>query len=410
MATNTLAVTAVVAKECLAILKNMLTFSKGVNRSYEQEFASNMARGYETGATINIRRPPRFTFRTGRVATPMQNTVFSTVPLTLAQGGTDMQFSSFERTLSISNPNIQKTLQAAMATVANRIDVDGMALARDTVANQVSVNATTMVQPATQAEALALATGAGRILDDNAAPRDGNRNLVLSSGLNAAMIQGLAGLFNQATAIGKQYGSGMVVDSLGFNVGMDQNAARHTNGAATATNVNGAAQTGSALTVIGIAGGTLTAGTVITLPGVFDVNPQSRQSTGRLKQFVVTADAVLAAVTINISPAITPTGAFQNCTASPTTGQPYVIVGNTSVGYDTSVAFHRDAFTLAMVPLQSPPAGTGINSATASDDGFTVRVIDYYDGTNDLSNIRLDVLYGWAATYPELACRLGTTG
>ncbi|MCU0949523.1 MAG: hypothetical protein MUC68_00340 [Burkholderiaceae bacterium] len=409
MATNTLAVTSVVAKECLAILKNMLTFSKGVNRSYEAEYNSNMARGYETGATINIRRPPRFTYRTGRVASP-QNTVFSTVPLTLAQGGADMQFSSFERTLSISNPNIQKVLQAGVATIANRIDLDGLALARTAVANQVSVNSTTLVQPATQAEALALATGAGRVLDDNAAPRDGNRQLVLSPGLNAAMVQGLAGLFNQASAIGKQYGVGMMVDSLGFNVGMDQNTARHTNGAAVASNINGAGQTGSTITVVATTGGTLTAGTIITLPGVFDVNPQSRQSTGRLKQFVVTADAALGATSINISPAIVTTGAFQNASASPTTGQPFVIVGNASVGYDTSVAFHRDAFTLAMVPLQTPPAGTGINAATASDDGFTVRVIDYYDGTNDLSNIRLDVLYGWAATYPELACRIGTTG
>jgi hypothetical protein len=266
-----------------------------------------------------------------------------------------------------------------------------------------------MVQPSTQAEALALATQSGRILDDNAAPRDGRRNLVLSSGLNASMVQGLAGLFNNASTIGKQYGVGMMVDSLGFNVGMDQNVARHTNGAATATNISGAGQTGSSITVVAITGGTLAAGTIITLPGVFDVNPQTRASTGRLKQFVVTADALLGATSIPISPAVTPTGAFQNCTASPTNGSPYVIQGSVNVSYDTSVAFHEDAFTLAMVPM-FVPQDQNAKVSQESDQGFTVKVTEYYDGANDVSNMRLDVLFGWAATYPELACRIGTTG
>lgn len=409
MATNTLANTSVVARECLRILKNQLTFSKGVNRKWEAEFTGNMSRGYEPGATINIRKPPRYTYRAGRTAVP-QGTTFSTVPLTLSQGGCDLQFNSFERTLQISDANVQKALSAALATVSNEIDRQGMDLVRRFVYNRASVNATTMVQPATAAEALGLFTTAGRILDDNAAPRDGERNVVLSTGLNAASIIGLSGLFNQAAAIGRQYGTGLVVDSLGFNIGMGQNVARHTNGAATATNINGANQVGSAITVVAVAGGTLTAGTVITLPGVFAVNPQTRQSTGRLQEFVVTADALVGAVTINISPAIVTSGPFQNVTASPTTGQPYVIIGSASQAYDCSVAYHTDAFTLAMVPMATPPEGSGAKVSQVSDDGFTVKVTDYYDGTNDVSNMRLDVLFGWTATYPELACRLATNG
>lgn len=409
MATNTLANTSVVARECLRILKNQLTFSKGVNRKWEAEFTGNMSRGYEPGVTINIRKPPRYTYRAGRVAVP-QNTTFTTVPLTLSQGGCDLQFSSLERTLQISDANVQKSLSAALATVANEIDRQGMDLVRRTVYNRASVNATTMVQPATAAEALGLFTTAGRILDDNAAPRDGERNMVLSTGLNAASVVGLSGLFNQAAAIGRQYGTGLVVDSLGFNIGMGQNVARHTNGAATATNINGAGQTGSAITVVAVAGGTLTAGTVITLPGVFGVNPQNRNSTGRLQEFVVTADALVGATTINISPAIVTSGPFQNVTASPTNTTPYVIIGNASLAYDCSVAFHTDAFTMAMVPMATPDAGSGAKVSQISDDGFTVKVTDYYDGTNDVSNMRLDVLFGWTTTYPELAVRIGTTG
>jgi hypothetical protein len=187
---------------------------------------------------------------------------------------------------------------------------------------------------------------------------------------------------------------------------MDQNVDVHVNGAATATNINGANQTGSTITVVAVAGGTLTRGTVITLPGVFAVNPQSRTSTGQLANFVVTADVAAGAVSIPISPAIVTSGAFQNVTASPTTGQPYVIQGAASTSYATNVAYHKDAFTLAMVPMWAPPSGKGnVSVSQMSEDGLTVKVTEIYDGVNDVSMMRLDVLFGWAATYPELSVK-----
>jgi len=188
---------------------------------------------------------------------------------------------------------------------------------------------------------------------------------------------------------------------------MDQNVDTHTNGAATATNINGAGQTGSNITVVAVAGGTLTKGTVITLPGVFAVNPQSRTSTGTLAQFVVTADLLAGAVALPISPAIVPTGAFQNV-SNATTAANFTIFGTASGSYSANVAFHKDAFTMAMVPMATPPSSTGVSSATASWKGMNLRVTDYYDGVNDNTNTRIDGLFGWAATYPELACLYAT--
>ncbi len=40
--------------------------------------------------------------------------------------------------------------------------------------------------------------------------------------------------------------------------------------------------------------------------------------------------------------------------------------------------------------------------------GFTIKVTEFYDGVNDNSIMRLDVLFGWAATYPELAVKYAT--
>lgn len=98
---NVLATSSIVSKMALAILKNTLSFSKNVNRDWEDEFTGNMSRGYAPGSTINIRKPPRYGYRSGRVAVP-QATVESTIPLTLSQGGCDVQFTALERTLSLT--------------------------------------------------------------------------------------------------------------------------------------------------------------------------------------------------------------------------------------------------------------------------------------------------------------------
>lgn len=396
---NVLVTSSIVAKETLAILENMLSFSTMVNRDWEDEFKTNMARGYAPGATINIKKPPRYTYRAGRVAVP-QATTETTVPLVLSQGGVDLNFTSFERTLSLTKLNDK--INAAIAPVVNEIDRQGLELARLTAFNTIGTPGTL---PTTQALALAAMTGVGQRLDEMGAPRDRRRGFVMNPALNGSMIQGLAGLFNNSDALSKQYGSGVMVDSLGLMVGMDQNVGVHTNGTAVVgTNtVNGAGQTGSTITVAAL-NGTIPRGTKVTFANVFAVNPQSRASTGTLAQFVVTADTAAAATSLTISPAITPTGAFQNVTASPANGATITIFGTASGSYNTSVGFHKDAFTLAMVPMYAPPDGKGVVSVSQQTyRGFTVKVTEGYDIINDNTIMRVDVLFGWAATYPELA-------
>ena len=397
---NVLATSSIVAREALAVLKNMCVMASAVNRDWEPEFQGNMNRGYAPGATINIKKPPRYTYRAGRVAVP-QATTESTVPLTLSQGGCDISFTSFERTLSLTK--LEDKIAAAVAPVANEIDRQGLQLAHYSTWNTLNAAGTL---PNTAALAIQGLTSIGQRLDENAAPRDRRRALVLNPALNAAFVQGFGGYFNNQAKISDQNRTGMMQDNnFGFDsIGMDQNVDTHTNGAATATNINGANQTGSAITVVAVAGGTLTRGTTITLPGVFAVNPQSRTSTGVLQNFVVTSDALVGATTINIAPAIVTSGAFQNATASPTTAQPYVIQGAASTSYGTSVGFHKDAFTLAMVPMFEP-VGLGTKVSQVSDQGYTVKVTEFYDGINDNSIMRLDVLFGWAATYPELSAK-----
>ncbi len=398
---NVLATTSIVAKEALAILENMLSFSSMVNRDWEEEFTGNMSRGYSPGQTINIKRPPRYTYREGRIASP-QGTAETTTPLILSQGGCDLQFTAAERTLSLSK--LEDKIQAAIATVANEIDRRGLEMARLTSPNVIGTPGTA---PNTQLLAMQAITGLNQRLDELGAPRDRRRGMVMNPALNGAMVVGMSGMFNNSTIIDKQMKQGVMVDSLGIAYAMDQNVQTHTNGAQPVASgtVNGAGQSGSAITVNGgTITGTITRGSKITFAGVFAVNPQSRQSTGVLAQFVVTADVAAAATSIPISPAMVVSGAFQSVTNSPANAAVVTIFGTASSGYSFNPAFHKDAFTLAMVPMWAPASGKGVVDVTQTEyKGFRIKVTEFYDGMGDVSIMRLDVLYGWAAPYPELS-------
>lgn len=404
---NTLATSAIVAKEALAVLKNNLGFAKSVNRDWEDEYTNNMSRGYEPGQTISIRKPPKFTYREGRVAVP-QSTVVSTIPLTVRQGGCDVNFTSTEMTTSISPRRLNEVVEAAMVPVINEIDRRGLELARFSTFNALN---STYAAPNTQALAIDAMTAVNARLDEMGAPslKDRKRAMALNPRLNANFITGLAGLQNSQSTISKQNDSGSLVSSFGIDYFMDQNVSVHTNGAGTASNVNGADQTGSSVTVAATGAGTITRGTRITWPGVYAVNPVSHQSTGVLAQFIVTSDVAQGATSIPFSPAIVTSGTFQNVTASPTTDQPFVIFGAASTSYACNLGFHKNAYTLAVVPMISVPKGQGAVSYTATDDGMSVRVTQGYDTISDNGITRIDVLYGWAATYPELSCVYANT-
>ena len=150
-------------------------------------------------------------------------------------------------------------------------------------------------------------------------------------------------------------------------------------------------------------------GDVFTIAGVFAVNPVTKLPF--LRQFVVTADMSSdGAGVINnmpIAPAIITTGAFQNVSAAPADNAALTFLGTAATGYAQNLVFHKNAFGLVVVPMEKPPGAVDV--ARESYKGLSVRVVPYYDGANDVSKWRLDVLYGIKTLDPRLAVRLSGT-
>ncbi len=84
--------------------------------------------------------------------------------------------------------------------------------------------------------------------------------------------------------------------------------------------------------------------------------------------------------------------------------QAVTFVGAAAGNFRQNLVFHRNAFALVMIPLVSPPGAVDV--ARESYKGVSARLIPYYDGVNDKSSYRLDILYGLKTVDPRLAVRL----
>ena len=396
---NTLLNTSKILDKSLMILENNLAFSGRVNKEYSDEFA---IKGAKVGSTVNVRKPVRFVGTTGP-ALAIENVVETVVPVTLdTQFHVDFTFSSQELTLNIDD-FADRYLKPAMATIANKIDFDGLGL-YTSVANQVGTAGTTPNDIATL-------LAAGTRLDQEATPRDGQRTVVWDPAANGSMVKAAAGLFNAPRPISDQYESGIFVPALGFDIGMDQNIRQATAGTRTNGTVSGAGQTGSTLLVTGLgAAGTVAAGDTFTIAGVFAVNPQSRQSTRVLRQFTVTAAATADGsgnATLSIFPAINTAASnqqYQTVSAGPANAA--VVTWDVAAGtqYTVNLAYHKNAFTLATADLQMPE---GVDFAgRRNHKGISMRIVRQYAIGTDTFPCRIDVLYGWRPIYQELACRI----
>lgn len=403
MASNSILTIDMISRELMMQLENNLGFTKMANRHYNNAFAQA---GAKIGDTMTIRLPPFFTGRTGRVVNIEALTEQSVALQLDTQYGVDLDFTSADLLLSIDDFS-ERFLNSAAATIANKIDYDGLQLYKN-VYNSVGT-------PGTVPNALLTYLQASAKLSHEAVPMDGMRSMVIGPTMEATIVDALKGLFHSSTEVDRQYREGNMGMAAGFKWSMDQNVPIHTTGTFTTGStplVNGANQTGTSLITDGWAASTLCLkeGDVFTVgDDVFAVNPRSKQSTGQLRQFVATADGTSDGsgnLTISISPSITVTGAYQTVTATPDDGDAITPVGTEASSNPLGLAFHRDAFVLGTADLPLPQ-GTH-QAARISDNqlGLSIRMIWDYDAVNDLFICRTDVLYGWVTARPQLACRV----
>lgn len=406
---NTIATSSWVTKDVARGFTNKVVFFSNTNRTYDDQYVQA---GAHVGATVNARLPQRFVATDGQ-ALQLQNLFDQTVPITLTnQKNVAFSWSSAAQTTDLDSVRQRYTMPGADA-LANAADV----LAFQAVYRDVYSSVGT---PGTTPSATLTYLQAGVKLTDLSAPNSG-RVAVLDPLAMATIANTSTTLF--VNAINTNWREGQF-GAKALNIDewlQDPNRPAHTTGTFTACTptVNGANQTGATLNTQAWASGatTLKKGDIFTLAAVNSVNPLSYQSTGRLQQFVVTADTSDVTgnmATLPISPSIITSGQLQTVDASPTNGAAITVLGATSATSGTlattispqSFVYHPDAFAFVMADLKKPTAGAEATVVRSKQAGISIRMVEQYQIGTDQNPSRLDILIGAATLQARLACRV----
>lgn len=429
MPTNQFITTSKVAKLALEVLENETVFARGLNKQYSEEFAQKGAN--QIGYTVNAKKPPRYLVGEGPVIDP-QSTVQTYVPVTIShQLNVPVSVQTSDYTLSLDN--FQETiLKPAVAELANKIDQTAINELYPYVANFIvpdgglgSLDGRT----STAAQAIGTIGTADQILTEMAAPEN-DRMACIAPKVNTGLVTAYSSLFNPQKDGERRFMEGSIGKALNFEFGRDVNIAMLTNGTLNATAATGSAAQGGGNSVqsdqttpfaltIAAPGATIKVGQVITIAGIYAVNPRARQSLGRLQTFTVVgngtagSDVGASDTVMQILPYPVFTGAFQNVYSAtnniPGSSTITSVSGLNSSAYTQNLFYHPNAFTLVTARLWTPQnSGNGeAGFAYSSKTGLSIRFIkDWYDARSDQAITRLDVLMGVKAVYPELACRV----
>ena len=407
---NSLLTLSQITRESVRLFTNENAFLRNINRQYDDQFSRD---GAKIGSQLRIRLPNDYVVNTGPAITPQATSEVQTTLTVSTQKNVPLSFTSQDMALSLDDFS-ERILAPAVNVLAGAVAVDimqGSLQGSNMVAN---LSGSTLSTPTT-----ATFLSAGAQLTRNSAPAR-NRKMFLDPTTRARTVANLAGLFNPQIKISEQYESGLMgKDTLGFDWYEDVTTQVPTTGTySTATTVSGANQTGNTLVVAALGTGvTLNQGDVITIAGVYAVNRVTKQSTGQLQTFTVTANVASGATSIPIYPAITPPSgsnpvAYQTVTASPASGAAVNLVIAGSGGtlasaeqYRNNFCMYEDAITMATADLPLPPKGIVVGER-AQFDGISMRVIQAFDVINDLFVSRLDILYGWTVVRPEWIVRI----
>ena len=397
---NTLLTIDMITRKALEILENNLVLTRNVNRQYDDSYA---VEGAKIGTTLRIRLPDRALVTDGAALQVQDDNEQFTTLTVASQKHIGVNFTTAEMTMQLDD-FAERVLKPRISQLAASIDAD--------VANSFNSIYQSVGTPGTTPSTTAVLLAAQQKLNESAAVMS-PRYVTVNPAANASLIEGMKGLFNPVSTISAQFKNGMFGEGiLGFEeLNMSQSIKQFTTGTRTGAHTvttTVSAQGTSTIAITGTGTQTIKKGDVFTINGVFAVNPQTRESTGSLQQFVVTEDVTAVAgayAAVKISPAIyTSAVALATVSSFPQAGDTITFLGGASTQYPQNLVYHRDAIAFATADLLLPQ---GVDMASRQvHNGISMRVVRQYDINNDRMPCRIDVLYGYNVIRPQMAVRL----
>jgi hypothetical protein len=386
-----------ITRKALEILENSLVLTRTVNRQYDDSFA---VEGAKIGSTLRIRLPDRALVTDGAALQVQDDNEQYTTLTVSSQKHIGVNFTTAELTMQLDD-FAERVLKPRISQLASSIDAD--------VANSFKYIGNSVGTPGTTPATSLVLLQAQQKLNENAAVMQ-PRYATVNPAANAALIEGMKGLFNPVSAISKQFKNGMFGEGiLGYDeLNMSQSIKQFTTGSRAGTvtvSTTVTAEGSTSIVLTGLGSTTIKAGDVFTIGSVFAVNPQTRESTGSLYQFVALADVTASTTaTVTVPAMYSASQALATVDALPVSGAAVTFLGAASTQYPQNLIYHRDAISFATADLLLPQ---GVDMASRQvHNGISLRVVRQYDINNDRLPCRIDVLYGYSVIRPQMAVRL----
>ena len=400
---NIFKVTDLVAKESLRIAHEKLQFIGTVDRQYDESFKASGGSRAPHGSTLRVKSPNQYKRRQGSRVMDVQDQNEQTQTITVAtQDGVDMRFNSQELIQSVDNDGAfdalsKNYIEPAIATLCSGIEADFLAYCTKATYQVAGTAGTALTD--------LVAVGAARAkLNQQLAPKDGNRFIQCDSIAMGGMVNGLKGLFQDSAQIKEQYREGMMGRTAMADWYENDRMWTLPNAADVAGEINAGTLTSgiTSLTVDGFSAAPV-AGMVFTVEGIYDVHPETKTAYAHLKQFVVTSATTTS---ISFSPAMvySTTDPRQNCSGTPADNADITFVGSASTNYVQQLMYHKDAFQFITADL--PIFDDAQKCVNKRSENLSLRVWMGSDIRNDELLMRVDILYGMAALRPEFASRI----
>ena len=451
-----------ITNRALPVLANKTIITDKFNRQYDKEFG---VKGRKIGGTANVRLPPRYLGTFGP-ALNVEPSVENYLPVNiLYQFHVDIQFNTINMVLDIDEFE-PRFIKPAMTAVANRLDSDGAYFGYQNTGNFGGTFGTPPAAFLPFALGRGVLVSEGLQVDEadpvcilsplaQAYMADAFKGLFNPQARISEQYE--TGMVAKKTAGFDWFESANIATyTTGRLNGTPVLAGTSTGNSSGGTAIlsSGWAQTG-VFELSGLTASSLECkvGDVIQVTGVYPANPQNRAQYGTtLKGFVVLPPQGYAQMTgvaapggpqfagnsttlgtqgagngtfntttgqysssaggtlsVSVAECMITGGQFQNsATTSAFSGTPSVTL-NGGATYATSSAQHlgfdRDAFALAFVDLPLPRTAVEASRAFDEELGLSMRMATQYTINNDAEPTRIDVAYGFASLYRQLAYR-----
>lgn len=399
---NQFITTQLVSNTALAMFANNSPYVMTGSRIYQDDFNNS---GYKIGDTLQVRRQNNFVIGDGSTAVP-QSIIETVETITIAhQYHALISYTVQDLTLRIEDFS-RMFIQPAIQNIITQMERD-ISAAAELSLNYYTGNAGTPINSFSSVDiagAKLLEQGVNISSDAYLAMtvRDG-------SSLKSALLNNFTPVFNEE--IVRQSAIGHLSY---FDMFQSQNIVSHVAGAGPTLHsgdtltVNGAVASGNTIVLAGATASITNyflPGDLISIGGVFSVNPLSRASTGQNMQFVVQQPANSSgggAITIVVSPVIISdtSSPLQNVSNPVPTGASVTVVPT----YNVNVAYPARGLDIVCPPLyklQVPYSSVAIDPET----GLSLAVTQTGDILGYQNLMRIDLLCGFQ-WHPQYAVKV----